>query len=521
VRYRSRSMVTGILVMLLVAGATAQDPYGNGTPGTGGYIPTLSCNQAFMGNGFFAFRISNGLGGGSGLLGLSTQPGRFMIGKTEVLVGLVPPDPILLVPVMLGGTPNTPGAGTATIPLPLAFPPIPSLAGLDFFAQFVAIDFATPGSPAASRGLKVELTYPPLVFVGTSVGGSTDPYYFVDPQVLQLVNQGGSTFSDNVTAAAFTYGGRGLFVGSSIRNEVNYADVTTIPPTWKTVYTSSGSGCYGIGYDKPNRRLYTLTDPGNTQRELVALDVANPSGPNFGKPLGNTVNMASGNPMTERWTLARSGKQAAVLVGFINTINLVIVDTDPKSSRYLQTLVTTPVPMSGAGGLSLATRVLFTPDEDVILVLVQNAGVNPGEIARYDVIGSKWLDHNPSQTGIQNIGVNSAPAALLGSAPADFKMAPDGTFAVMSGFGGTGWAGRLDLNPRNITFFGYQPLSPVSALPGAWACGLARDGRSLMGIGTFPNSPQPQLVLCDPLTGTLVGTVAMPGASNVYTVEHR
>ncbi|MBN2491291.1 MAG: hypothetical protein JXQ29_10635 [Planctomycetes bacterium] len=514
---RRGGVVLAVLLAVLAGAAAAQDPYGNGQPGTGGFTPVLSCNQAFMGNGLFTFRIHNGLGGGTGLLGVSTRPGRFLLGKTEILIGLVPPDPILIRPIVLGGTPNQPGAGTAIVPVPLAFPPMPALAGAEFFAQFVAMDFPMPGSPATSRGLKIELTYPPLVFVGTSVGGNIDPYYLVDPQVNLLVHQGGATFSDNVTGAAFTYGGRGLFVGSSFTSQVNYADVTTTVPVWRTVYTSAGSGCYGIGYDKANQRLYTLTDPGSSQRELVALDVANPASPSFGTLLANTVNLTGGNPMTERWALARSGKQAAVLVGFINTINLVLVDTDPRSASYLKNLVTAPVPMSGTGGLSLATRVVFTPDEDVVLVLIQNAGTNPAEIARYDVVGAQWLDHDPTQPGIQNIGVTSVPPVAFGSAPADIEMAPDGTFAVVSGFGGTGWAGRLDLNPRNITFFAYQPLSPLPALPGAWACGLARDG-SLMGIGTFPNA---QLVLADPQTGVLLGTVGLPGASNVYTVEHR
>ncbi len=514
-------LVLPLFILILVGGpadnTAAQVTYGKGSPGAGGFIPILSCNQAYMGNGKFAFQIQKGKGGTPGLLGLSVQPASFRVGSTQILINLVPPNLLLLLPVSLGGQPGQPGVGTAAIPLPLAFPPTPALAGLDFYAQFVAFDYPTPGSPAASRGLKVEMTYPPVVFVGTSVGGSTDPHYFVDPLIPILLKQANSTYTDNCTGAEFAYGGMGLFIGSSIRHQVNYADVSTLPAQWRTIYTSSGSGCYGMGYDKPNRRLYTLTNPGNNQRELVALDVVNPSSPNFGKALGNTVMMAGGNPMTERWTLAPSGKTAAVLVGFINTITLTIVDTDPKNLTYLKVLMKSPVPVSGLGGLSLATQVRYTQDEDVILVTIQNAGANPGEIARYDVGPAKWIDHNPSQTGIQNIGPSSAPVALLGSAPTDIEMAPDGTFAVISGFAGPGWAGRLDLVPGSVSHWGYQTLTPGPSLRGAWACGLSRDG-SLMSIGTFPS---PQLVLVDPKTGKLVGTVGLPGASNVYTVEHR
>jgi len=503
------------LILLLVAPLAAQDPYGNASQGTGGFFPVLSCNQAFMGNGKFAFQIQNGLGGASGLLGLSTRPDRFMVGSSEILISLAFPNLLLVLPVTLGGQKGVPGVGSAIVPFPLAFPPMPSLAGLDFYAQFVVLDYPAPGSPAATRGLKVELTYPPLVFVGTSVGGSTDPYYFVDPQTLTLVRKGGSTFSDNVTGAAFAYGGTGLFVGSSIRNQVNFADTTSIPATWRNIYTSSGQGCYGVAYDKQNGHLYTLTDPGNNMRELVVLDVANPSSPSFGSMIGQTFNLTGGNQFTERWALSRDGKLAAVLVGFINVSTLTLVDTDPTSVTYLKIIASSQVPLTA--GFTLTTRVEFTPDNDVILVTIQVAGSAPGEVARYDVNVGQWIDHNPTMAGIQNIGQNSTPPAALGSAPTDIEMAPDGTFAVISGMGSPGWAGRIDLAPGNVSFFSYQALTPGPSLQGAWACGLARDG-GLMSVGTFPSS---QLVLLDPMTGKLVGTVPLAGASNVYTVEHR
>jgi len=511
--------VVGFLAFLFIltpAGAGGQEWYGKGSPGTGGYTPVLTSNQAYMGNGKFAFQIRLGLGGSGGLFGLSLKPTRFLMGTSELLISPFPGDLLLLLPVNLGGQKNQPGVGSATIPIPLGFPPTPTIAGLPIYAQYIGLDYPTPGSPAATQGLRVELSYPPLVFVGTSVGGSTDPYYLIDPLAQKLVHQGGVAQTDNVTAAAWAYGGVGLFVGSSIRNQVNYADVSSMPPTWRTIYTSAGQGCYGVGYDWNNRRLYTLTDPGSSARELVALDAVNPASPSFGKPLGNTSGLSVGAALVERWLLSPSGKQAAVLamVGILGPVNLVLVDTDPMSVNYMKSLIVTQVP---ASGMHLTTRVAFTQDEQVVMVVIQNVGSTPGEIARYEIATNTWLDHNTTMPGIQNIGPNSVPAAVFGSAPTDIDVDGTGTFAVVSGFGGTGWAGRLDLKPGRPSSFAYQTLTPTSTLPGAWACGLSRDG-SLLGIGTFPNA---QLVLADPQTGTLIGTVAMPSASNVYTVEFR
>jgi hypothetical protein len=509
-------LIAALLILLIATSVAGQEWFGKGAPGTGGYTPVLTSNQAYMGNPSFAFKIQYGLGGSSGLLGLSLKQRSWYVGNTQILISPWPLELLLLQWVNLGGQKNQPGVGTATVPLPIPGPPNPALAGLDVYAQYIGVDYPTPGNPSASQGLRVELTYPPLVFVGTSVGGSTDPYYLIDPLTRTLKHRGGVAQTDNVTAAAWAYGGKGLFVGSSIRNQVNYADVSSVPPSWRSIYTSAGSGCYGVGYDRVNRRLYTLTDPGTAARELVALDVTDPSSPAFGKRLGNTSGLSVGAALVERWLLSPSGKQAAVLamVGILGPVNLVLVDTDPMSINYLKSLIVTQVP---ASGMHLTTRVAFTQDEKLVMVVIQNVGTTPGEIARYDIATNTWLDHNSTQSGIQNIGPNSVPPAMLGSAPTDIEIDPTGAFAVVCGFGGNGWAGRLDLKPGSPSYFSYQTLQPMATLPGAWACGLARDG-SLMSIGTFPNA---NLVLADPLTGTLIGTVGMTGASNVYTAEHR
>lgn len=512
-----RSLVCSVMLVMAMAwspftSASAQVAFGGGTAGTGGVVPELTCNQAWMGHGQFALSIKNGVGGGVGFLAISLAQNATQVGGTTIYPNLGAL--ILFLPVTLNGTPGVAGAGSAIVPLPLLGSPNPALAGARFYAQFVVIGDPSPGALAATRGLQIELTYPPAVFVGLSVGGSTDRHYFVDPITRTLLNSANAPETDNVTDARFAYGGTALFVGSSIRHQVNYADTTTIPPTWRTIYTSSGSGCYGIGFDDVNRVVWTLTDPGTTTRELTAID-ADPASPNFGAQIANTVNAFGGTNFVERWSLAPSGKTACVLEGLFGTVTLKIIDTDPSSLTYLQVIQSSLVPL--APGLSLPTRAVYTQDESQILVPIQLSGQTPGELARFDVQNSSWIDHNASMAGQQNIGVNSQPAVTFGSAPTDIEVSPDGKFAIISGFGGTGWTGRLDLDPSNQASFSYTGFTLAAPLTGAWACGLAKDGLT-MSVGSFPNA---QLILVDPLAGAQLGTVALSGASNVYTILHR
>ena len=142
-----------------VSTVAGQSRYGKGAPGTGGIVPVISSNQAYMGNGKFAIQIKKARGGSSGLLGLSLKRSSFKVGATEVLV-----DPgfgsfLALIPVTFGGQKGKAGDGSTLVPLPLSFFPQPGLAGLDVHAQCVVLDYPTPGSPAATSGITMELTY--------------------------------------------------------------------------------------------------------------------------------------------------------------------------------------------------------------------------------------------------------------------------------------------------------------------------------------------------------------------------
>jgi hypothetical protein len=502
------------ILLFLASTLPAQTPYGSGAPGTGGITPTLSCNQAWMGNASFAYQVQGGLGGAPALLALSQQRASFFVGTTEILVDLAPPNLLLLLLIALGGPPGAPGAGTYSLPVPLTFPPQPALAGFTLYAQVVVIDFPTPGSPAATRGLRVELTYPPLVFVGTSVGGSTDPYYLVDPLGPSLAHQGGLAQTDNVTDAVFTHGGTNLFTASSIRNTVNVADVTVIPPTWRTIYTSAGNGCYGVGFDRDAQRVYTLTNPGTGARELVALD-GNPLSPNFGQRITNSNGLSGGSTFIERWHLSASARYAAVLKYLPDV--MLLVDTQVGSPTYLQTLVTSVVPRTNTSGFALASNIEITSDDRFVLITISDTG-SPGEVARYDLQARQWIDHNPGMPGAQPIGPNSAPPVPFGLIPYGLAVSRDGRFANVCGT--VGWIGRLDFDPSNPLSYAWTPFNPGISLVQSWDLDLNGDD-ARVATGVFGSTPGPYLAVIDAASGTSLGTVPTPGAGNVYTIRYR
>jgi hypothetical protein len=396
------------------------------------------------------------------------------------------------------------GAGSASFFIPLALPPDPTLAGLEFSCQ--ALVDESPGVFSTTAGLTVRLVMPPVIFVGTSVGGSADPTYFIDP-ITQSMRAPFTSNADNVTDAEFAHDGRRLYVGLSLGNSVQEVNLDTPIPTWSTFFAASGS-CYGISVDHQRDIVYTLAgqSPGN---ELVAIDAALGS-PTYGQVIGTTTGLGATNGFVERWELSPDGRTAAVLTVF--SPQLILVDTDPSSPTYLQFNNLGPIP-AGTSPFPLATTVIFTADSAQILVAISLG--QAGEIGRYDLAFGQWLDHDPGTPGIQQIGPSSAPPATVPAGTWDLDLSPNGLFAVVAGFGGAGGAGRLQLDPTNALNWGYTPLA--TGIPGAWACAVSGDNQSV-AVGSF-GGPSPQLVVLDALTGATQFTVPLPGASNVYTVK--
>jgi hypothetical protein len=258
--------------------------------------------------------------------------------------------------------------------------------------------------------------------------------------------------------------------------------------------------------------VWTLNALTGASRELVAVDI-DPSSATYGQAVHNTTGMLSGN--AERFDVSPGGAVAAVLT-YLPT-SLTIVDLDPTSANFLRNLFTQlPVPVDQPGPLTLANQVAITPDERYVLVILQGVGTTPAEIARFDLLTGTWVDHDPSGPGM-NIGPLSSPPILMGSAPTSLTIAGHGRFAVVCGFGGCGWLGRLDLDPKDPRSLAYQQLAPSGTLPNGWTAALSNDETEVCvptwGSGTC-SLPSPRLERIDVATGTNLGTIQIPANSN-------
>lgn len=89
-------------------------PYGEGTRGSGDFIPRLDSTDSLNIGNTFTLTVSNGLGGAFGQLGFGGPNSKATIpsvGGGQLLI-----DPVdFVVPIFLDGVPGTPGAGTYTL----------------------------------------------------------------------------------------------------------------------------------------------------------------------------------------------------------------------------------------------------------------------------------------------------------------------------------------------------------------------------------------------------------------------
>ena len=512
-----RLVLSTACALLLVAATTAQ-PYGSGYPGLGGAIPVLDVGAPYMGNANFNIGVKNGTGGATGVLGLSLAPSSLFVGATEVLIDPSPNQLLLTAGFTLGGPAGLPTFGNFSVPIPLAFPPTPALAGLRVHAQAVILGDTgfTPGSPAATRGHVFELKMPPLVFVATSVGGSSDPYWFVEPLTQTVQNSGGNGFTDNVTDAVFTEGGTNLFVASSITGQVSRADLSGGAPVWSTTYSSPVGATYGIGYSAADRLLFTLTGASFGTMELVAID-GDPQSSSYGTQVGTTTGLVSGGGGVERWSLSPSGRFAAAVSVFGSPLDtLYVIDTDATSSAFLQVIAAVPIPGSG-GFFGVPWRVRIAPDDSAAWIVM---GAQAGQLARFDFTTGAFTDFNPGTPGVQHLGAQSSPPAPLGSLPDGLAIAHSGEFVIVSGFGGSSaFVTRIDLTPGSPSVVSATPLSVPAPFDYGSSPTLNADDSEL-AVTSHSNAP-PELILIDPIVGVVNGRVPLPGGSNIYTALYR
>lgn len=217
--------------------------------------------------------------------------------------------------------------------------------------------------------------------------------------------------------------------------------------------------------DRDRRLLWMVGDAGGSV-ELLAVEIDETSAA-YGQIVTNTTTLSATVGLIGVWGMSHDRNLAAVPSLFGGSLHL--VDTDPLSATYLQVVASPPIPTSG--GLVISTRIRFSPDDTECYVLLQNAGPVPGELARYLVPAGVWLDHDPATAVVDNIGPSSSPPVPFGSAPLGLDVGADGAIYV-SGWGGSGWAGRVLL--AGVTPV-WTPLNAVSPLDGARHVALNRD----------------------------------------------
>ena len=343
-----------------------------------------------------------------------------------------------------------------------------------------------------------------LVFVGTSVGGSTDAHFFVESATGLVANQGGNLSTDNVTDAVWADTGRNLYVSQSIQPRVSRAEWNGTTPLWSTFYSAPGA-CYGLGHDRGRQRLWVLTGPGGSTRELHCVD-ADPASAGFGTLITQTSGLSGVS--RERWELSPSGNLAAVPHLFLQTGLFQLVDTDPASATFLQIVVSAAVP-GAAGGFSFATDCAVSIDDQYAYVLY--AGIGTAGLAVMHIPTSTWLDFNAIAPGHQDFVI-----AL--STPNTMALSLDRSFAVVSGQGGGGWAMRIDFdytNPGNTTSTQY--LQGLSLLPNCNAASLSEDNSRVALTATPVNLSTPSFLVILDVSGAQLQYVTLPGAWNVYT----
>lgn len=494
-----KPFVLALIAALTTASLAAQEPYGTGLAGTGGIVPRLRATQAWMGNANFGWTLSDCVGGSFAYLALSLAPDNQSLGGIPVLVSGQPGIFLTVEVLTLSGLPGDPGAGTASFSAPLNFPPIPSLAGESIYAQAFVLDGAGIGSLSATNGMRSEFTYPPSIFAGSSTAGTTDPFWFVDPQTGTVSEQGGNASSNNVTEVVFARGGSRIFTSSSGNLGVMQADLSTSPSSWSTFYTA-GNPCYGIGYDRDRKIVYTLHGVTAQTRDLYAID-ADPASPTYGTAVAQTTNFSNGIG-AERWGLSTSGKFAAIPLIYLSGGPLRVIDTDPSSPSYMTTIFSAPTP--NASGLVIAVGAVFTPDDSDVFFAF--GGLVPSQIARFSLLTGQFVDMDPSTPAIDNIVLPQTVANRM-------AMSRDGRYLVVTGSGSGGWVAKVELDPSNPSNYTLSYLNPGPGLTvSATAPSISPDGTQICWLSNLSSPTQGRMIITDEF-GTLQSTVFLTGSS--------
>lgn len=466
----------------LVATLDAQSTYGNGSPGTGGVVPTISCGQAWMGNAGWGVSVSDTLGGAAGVVGVSPASATANYGPLPVWIDLNLALPFF--PIVTTGVPGSAGGGDAFLPLPLTvFPVASNLAGQTWYWQAAIVDFGAPNGSnyAVTSGLAAELTMPPLVFVGSGTQAAADPRTFVDPATGAALWSGSGPVG-NFIGATFTDAGTHLYVRGSDGN-LAHADLTGSSPAWTNL--QAGLGITGINSGNANatpddKILWTVGSSSTLAMEFVGIDVEQGS-PTYGSVLHESNGLTNAVGSIPTWALSEDGKKAAIpslLNGF-----LFLYDLDPNSPTFLQQIGSSLIPYDPSVSLWANAQVAFFNDDAEVLIARMAAG-GGCEIARYSMAAGAFIDHDPSTQWIENMGANSTPPVSFGAEPG--QMDASGDSFVVVGKSGAGWLQQVRVLPS-----GAWTAAGIPSLPNAVSCRYDADGTRIAvgsGVSGAPGS---------------------------------
>lgn len=145
--------IGGLCPSVTITGTCSKPPeyVGEAKPGTAFLEPRLELAGGMpeSSNAGFALRVELAVGGSSGLLIIGISPAMLPVGGGHLYVDVAAPH--VLLPFQLSGAAGTPGAGIATLPLPI--PAAPTLHGLPIHTQALILDVGAGGGLAHTRGL--------------------------------------------------------------------------------------------------------------------------------------------------------------------------------------------------------------------------------------------------------------------------------------------------------------------------------------------------------------------------------
>jgi len=487
---------------------SAQTPYGASSPLGNGNQPYITSNQAYLGNGAFEIRLRGGLPNGVAYLGLAVASAQTTFNGIPVNLDFSQTNSLNLL--------FLDNQGRASFPIPLTALTNTAFAGGSFYAQAYFVDGTAPNGVAASRGLRVTFTLPPLVYVGSN-RGVPGPGFLVDPSGPAVTNTINGV-NQRVQGSVFSRDGRSLFVAGdmALTPNITYADLSTGTPVWTNLHTFSSSlalSGIGLALDDDNGLLWSLQLQSLSMATLFGLD-ADPTSATFGSVVAGFPINNGGTPAY--WAMNKTLRMAAL--GLLFTPGVVLVDVDPASGTFGQVLANLVVPVSPGAVLPGVTGICFSRDGDQMYVAIQNGGGQTGEVARYSFSQAAWIDHDPATTITDNLGPFSNPPLPFGPNPISLsapEYGEDSDWFVVSGFGGPGggWAGRVDLTNTGAGGWAFTPATGAS-LNEAWFSAVDPAGTSV-AVAVLQSNGQGALEFFDPMTMAVTNIVNLPGSGGV------